>query len=69
MTWGYVCQNYVPDIPPYAWPIVIAECQGRETDCQEGYNYGTAKDLCLKGCERYYRCEQAGGQPSRSQSE
>ncbi|KAI8364673.1 uncharacterized protein BYT42DRAFT_165230 [Radiomyces spectabilis] len=68
MAWGCSCQNKVPDCPPYQWPVTVAECNGRDEACQQGCNYGVTKDLCIKGCHRYFKCNQPGSTPSYLQT-
>ncbi|KAL7332608.1 hypothetical protein PS15p_201637 [Mucor circinelloides] len=64
MAWNCKCKNHVPDTPPYGWPSTIAECHGKETTCNNGCSSGTTKAICLKACNQYYKCNQAGSPPS-----
>ncbi|KAI8062960.1 hypothetical protein BDF21DRAFT_347427 [Thamnidium elegans] len=64
MSWMCSCQNQVPDVPPYHWPITLAECHGREASCINGCTYGTTKEICIKACNKYYRCDKAGSPSS-----
>ncbi|CAO3659714.1 hypothetical protein G6F70_003839 [Rhizopus microsporus] len=64
MAWGCNCSNHIPSSPPYHWPIVVAECQGKESSCLAGCGDGVAKDICRDACSRYYKCDQAGGPKS-----
>ncbi|KAI9249935.1 hypothetical protein EDC94DRAFT_527401 [Helicostylum pulchrum] len=64
MSWMCSCQNQVPDVPPYHWPITLAECHGRESSCMNGCTYGTTKDVCMKACNKYYKCDKAGSPSS-----
>ncbi|KAL0136164.1 hypothetical protein V8B55DRAFT_1579250 [Mucor lusitanicus] len=64
MAWNCKCKNHVPETPPYGWPSTIAECHGKETTCNNGCFSGSTKDICLKACGQYYKCNQAGSPPS-----
>lgn len=60
MGWICKCQNHVPDNPPYQWPVALAECHGRENSCIKGCTYGATKEICIKACNKYFKCNQAG---------
>ncbi|KAI9251193.1 hypothetical protein BY458DRAFT_482408 [Sporodiniella umbellata] len=64
MGWGCTCKNQVPTVPPYHWPVSVAECRGKESSCINACSDGAIKDLCTKACSRYYVCDQAGSPPS-----
>ncbi|KAI8048333.1 uncharacterized protein B0P05DRAFT_480997 [Gilbertella persicaria] len=64
MGWECSCQNHVPDVPPYGWPITIAECQGKEQACINNCSSGALQNICIKGCGLYYKCKKAGSLPS-----
>ncbi|KAI9252429.1 hypothetical protein BDA99DRAFT_587930 [Phascolomyces articulosus] len=68
MAWGCNCRNKVPDSPPYQWPVTLAECTGKERNCEIGCNDQPAKDLCIEGCNKYFRCNRPGGPQSRLQT-
>ncbi|KAI7893414.1 uncharacterized protein EV154DRAFT_583319 [Mucor mucedo] len=60
MAWICLCQSHVPDVPPYHWPVTLAECQGKEQACMNNCFYGSTKTICIDACSRYYTCDKAG---------
>lgn len=60
----FCLQDQVPTVPPYHWPVAIAECHGKELSCSNACSDGATKDICTQACSRYYRCDQAGSPPS-----
>lgn len=50
----------MPDVPPYHWPVTLAECQGKEQSCMNNCFYGSTKTICVDACKRYYSCDKAG---------
>ncbi|KAI7883361.1 hypothetical protein K492DRAFT_126524 [Lichtheimia hyalospora FSU 10163] len=69
MEWGCNCKTKIPECAPYQWPVTVAECQGRETKCQEECTDSITQELCKEGCSEYFRCERPGGPASQLRSE
>ncbi|CAO3613874.1 unnamed protein product [Cunninghamella blakesleeana] len=63
LNWGCTCQNKLPNSLPFQWPVVIAECNGKEKACEAECN-GVTDDLCRQSCSNYYKCGKPGGQIS-----
>ncbi|CAO3644673.1 unnamed protein product [Cunninghamella echinulata] len=60
LKWGCTCQNKLPDSLPFQWPVVIAECNGKEKTCEAGCN-GLTDGLCKQSCMSYFKCNRPGG--------
>ncbi|KAI8089293.1 uncharacterized protein BX664DRAFT_262918 [Halteromyces radiatus] len=64
MNWSCSCQNKIPDVLPFQWPVTVAECNGKEQTCESGCGSGSTADLCRSQCSQYFKCNRPGSQPS-----
>ncbi|KAI8991516.1 hypothetical protein BDF20DRAFT_803599, partial [Mycotypha africana] len=66
MAWNCGCALKVPDLTPYLWPVVQAECIGKAQDCLSICNKKPAASAgpCSHACQTYYQCNTEMAPPS-----
>jgi hypothetical protein len=56
----------MPDTLKWQWPVVVADCQGKLSDCQDkcAMESDPTRTSCTYDCTSYYECGTAKSPPS-----
>ncbi|KAG2171740.1 hypothetical protein INT43_008120, partial [Umbelopsis isabellina] len=66
LAFGCKCKHEMPSSLNWEWPVVVADCQGKLSECQDkcAMEADPTRGSCTYDCTSYYECGTAKSPPS-----